>query len=63
MGRRSKKKMPFEQLPFYCCGLSLAPFENPVCTTDGEVFDIVYVMPFIKKYQRSPVSGKPLKPS
>lgn len=50
-------------MPFYCCALSLAPFEDPVCTPEGHVFDILYIMPFIKKYQRNPVTGKPLKAS
>lgn len=58
---RDGKIIPFEKLPFYCCALSLAPFEDPVCTPEGHVFDILYIMPFIKKYQRNPVSGKPLK--
>ena len=26
MASKNKKKIPFEQLPFYCCSLSLAPF-------------------------------------
>ena len=63
-GKGSKeRKAPFERLPFYCCGLSLAPFEDPVCTPDGFVFDLLYIMPFIKKYQRNPVTGDTLKPS
>ena len=55
--------MPFVKLPFYCCGLSLSPFENAVCTAEGNVFDIIYIMPFIKKFQRCPVTGRALKPS
>jgi peptidyl-prolyl cis-trans isomerase-like protein 2 len=60
---KKKKKVPFEKLPFYCCALSLAPFEDPVCTSDGHVFDLLYIMPFIRKYQRNPVTGTPLKAS
>jgi peptidyl-prolyl cis-trans isomerase-like protein 2 len=30
----------FKPLPYYCCALSLQPFEDPVCTPDGVVFDI-----------------------
>ena len=32
----------YKRLPFNFCALSLAPFENPVCTEDGIVFDLLY---------------------
>ncbi|KAG0254100.1 RING-type E3 ubiquitin-protein ligase ppil2 [Mortierella polycephala] len=31
----------FRRLPFDCCSLSLQPFEHPVCTEDGIIFDLV----------------------
>ena len=39
--KTSKKNYP---LPFYCCSLSLQPFEHPYCTNDGYVFDLTYVL-------------------
>ncbi|RKP18510.1 peptidyl-prolyl cis-trans isomerase-like 2-like protein [Rozella allomycis CSF55] len=51
----------FRRLPFYCCALSLQPFGTPVCTEDGTVFDLIYILPFIRKYGTNPVNGKPLK--
>lgn len=62
-GKKAHKKLPFAKLPYYCCSLSLSPFENPVCTTDGDVFEMLYVVPFIRKFQKNPVTGKPLKTS
>jgi peptidyl-prolyl cis-trans isomerase-like protein 2 len=62
-GKKDRKKIPFVKLPFYCCGLSLTPFENAVCTVEGNVFDIVYIMPFIKKFHRCPITGRQIKPS
>ncbi|CAM9697130.1 unnamed protein product, partial [Chrysoparadoxa australica] len=50
----------FKALPFNCCALSLAPFENPVCTTDGVLFDLVNIVPYIKKHKKNPASGEPL---
>ena len=32
----------YKRLPFNFCALSLAPFENPVCTEEGNVFDLLY---------------------
>lgn len=55
--------MPFAKLPYYCCSLSLSPFENAMCTVDGDVFEMLYIIPFIKKYQKNPVTGKALKAS
>lgn len=53
-------KEEFIKLPFYCCSLSLAPFSSPVCTSEGIVFDLIHILPYIKKYKRNPVTGMPL---
>ncbi|CAD5113220.1 DgyrCDS2403 [Dimorphilus gyrociliatus] len=47
----------FKRLPYYCCSLSMQPFENPYCTTDGVVYDLLNIMPFLKQYGMNPVSG------
>lgn len=61
-GAKSKElKTPFKRLPFYCCALTFTPFEDPVCTKDGSVFDIMHIVPYIRKYGRNPVNGAPLK--
>ncbi|KAI9257928.1 peptidyl-prolyl cis-trans isomerase-like 2 [Sporodiniella umbellata] len=51
----------FKRLPFYCCSLSLQPFEHPVCTPDGIVFDLMNIIPYIKKYGTNPVTGEKLE--
>ncbi|KAL8472912.1 hypothetical protein ACS0TY_029945 [Phlomoides rotata] len=61
-GAKSKEYgTPFQRLPFYCCALTFTPFEVPVCTADGSVFDIMHIVPYIRKYGRHPVTGVPLK--
>ncbi|KAG1366922.1 peptidyl-prolyl cis-trans isomerase CYP65 [Cocos nucifera] len=61
-GAKSKEtSTPFKRLPFYCCSLTFTPFEDPVCTADGSVFDIMNILPYIKKYGKHPVTGGPLK--
>lgn len=60
-GYKEKAKVPFNTLPYNHCALSFLPFEDPVCTKEGHVFDMKKVVPYIKKYGRNPVSGKPLK--
>ncbi|KAI9286161.1 peptidyl-prolyl cis-trans isomerase-like 2 [Umbelopsis sp. AD052] len=57
-GKRSSDG--FKRLPFYCCSLSLQPFEHPVCTPEGIVFDLVNIVPYLKKYGTNPVTGKKL---
>lgn len=59
-GGCKKKAVQFRCLPFYCCGLSLLPFTVPVCTSDGIIFDADNIIPYIEKYHRNPVTGKPL---
>ncbi|KAF6139070.1 hypothetical protein GIB67_010796 [Kingdonia uniflora] len=61
-GAKSKElSTPFKRLPFYCCALTFTPFEDAVCTSDGSVFELMQIMPYIKKYGKHPVTGVPLK--
>ncbi|KAK7252769.1 hypothetical protein RIF29_36963 [Crotalaria pallida] len=61
-GAKSKEnRTPFKRLPFYCCALTFTPFDFPVCTSDGSVFDVMNITPYIIKYGKHPVTGVPLK--
>ncbi|KAH7845497.1 hypothetical protein Vadar_002903 [Vaccinium darrowii] len=61
-GAKSKELgTPFKRLPFYCCALTFTPFEVPVCTEDGSVFELMSIIPYIIKYGKHPVTGAPLK--
>jgi len=33
----------FKRLPFNFCAVSLQPFEHPVCTVDGTIFDLTNI--------------------
>lgn len=59
-GKLSKLHLPYRTLPFDCCAISFRPFENPLCTADGIVFELINIVPYLKKYHRHPVTGKPL---
>ena len=50
-----------KKLPFYCCSLSFTPFNDPVCLIDGTIFDIINILPYIKKFKKNPITGFPLK--
>jgi hypothetical protein len=46
MGKGKKDRVDRQEvrtLPFYCCSLSLQPFEDPVCTPEGTIYDIMCV--------------------
>jgi peptidyl-prolyl cis-trans isomerase-like 2 len=58
--KTSEPKEKFERLPFYCCALSLVPFTVPMCTDDGTIFELVHIIPYLKKHKKNPVNGKPL---
>jgi peptidyl-prolyl cis-trans isomerase-like protein 2 len=34
-----------------------------MCTADGSVFDLLNIVPYLKKYRRHPVTGQPLAAS
>lgn len=59
----NKRNVPtaFRRLPFNFCALSLQPFEHPVCTADGTIFDLTNILPWLKKHGTNPVDGSPLK--
>lgn len=48
------------KLPFDCCALSLTPFEHPVCSPQGVIFENTTLLSFLLKHRVDPVSGKPL---
>ncbi|KAL7288708.1 hypothetical protein TKK_0017433 [Trichogramma kaykai] len=52
----------FRRLPFDHCCLSLQPFEHPYCDTDGNIFDLEALLPYVKHYKHNPVTGKPIDP-
>mmetsp|Transcript_19918 Transcript_19918/g.37057 ORF Transcript_19918/g.37057 Transcript_19918/m.37057 type:complete len:621 (-) Transcript_19918:81-1943(-) len=62
-GKKTKTKHDYQALPFDHCYLSLAPFETPVCTAEGVLFDLVNLVPFVRKHKVNPVSGEPMSPS
>ncbi|KAI9810285.1 MAG: Peptidyl-prolyl cis-trans isomerase cyp8 [Pycnora praestabilis] len=53
----------FKRLPFNFCAVSLQPFEHPVCTADGTIFDITNILPWLKNHGTNPVTGLPLRSS
>ncbi|KAJ6261980.1 peptidyl-prolyl cis-trans isomerase-like 2 [Drechslerella dactyloides] len=50
----------FRRLPFNYCALSLQPYDHPVCTASGVVFDLTNILPWLKKHGTNPVDGTPL---
>ncbi|GFY86636.1 plant U-box 49 [Actinidia rufa] len=61
-GAKSKEVgAPFKRLPFYCCALTFTPFEYPVCTEDGSVFELMNIIPYLTKFGKHPVTGALLK--
>jgi len=60
-GSRSKAtSAPFRRLPFNFCAASLQPFKNPVCTSNGTIFDIEVISTWLEKHKTNPVNGEPL---
>ena len=53
----------FRRVPFDHCMLSLQPYENPYCDEHGNMFDLVHILPYLKKYKANPVTGDKLEAS
>jgi peptidyl-prolyl cis-trans isomerase-like protein 2 len=58
------KEVAASQLPrlaLDCCSLSFQPFEHPVCTASGHIFELENIVPFVQKYHKNPVTNEPLE--
>lgn len=62
-GCKDKKRSPFAQLPLHCCFLSLQPFEQPVGTKDGAIFEVKNIIQYIKRFGVNPITGGKLEVS
>ncbi|KAL2418745.1 Peptidyl-prolyl cis-trans isomerase-like 2 [Exophiala dermatitidis] len=51
----------FKRLPFNHCALSLQPFNTPVCTSEGTIFDHENIIRWLLKHDTNPTNGQPLK--
>lgn len=58
--KRQASTSDFRRLPFDCCALSFLPFEHPVCNMDGVIYDLLNIVPWIKKHGTDPATGSPL---
>ena len=51
----------FRRLPYNFCALSLQPFQTPVCTPEGQIFDHENIIRWLLNHDTNPTNGKPLK--
>lgn len=56
-GFKAARFTPYSKLPLACCSLSLQPFESPVGTMEGYMYDIANIVPYLKRYKVSPITG------
>ncbi|SCV70221.1 BQ2448_1615 [Microbotryum intermedium] len=47
VGAQNKDRL-LAKLPFDCCALTLKPVQNPVCTDQGTVYDLMSIIPFLR---------------
>ena len=67
-GKREELKTSKEdqcvKTPFDYCNLTMQPFEDPYCALDeghqGIIFDLVAIVPYIKKHKKNPITGAAL---
>ncbi|GJN90158.1 hypothetical protein Rhopal_003157-T1 [Rhodotorula paludigena] len=60
-GARQKSTV-LAKLPFDHCALTMKPFETPVCTRDGTVYELLAIIPFIRQHGTDPMTGEKLSP-
>uniref|UniRef100_H2ZH27 RING-type E3 ubiquitin-protein ligase PPIL2 n=1 Tax=Ciona savignyi TaxID=51511 RepID=H2ZH27_CIOSA len=59
--KKTVRNSDFRRLPFFCCSISLQPVENPMCTKEGHVFDLLNIVPWLRKFATNPITGKKLE--
>jgi len=61
--KKQQSLRQFRRLPFDSCCISLAPFDNPVCDSAGNCFELLNIGAWLKQYGTNPVTGKKMKAS
>jgi peptidyl-prolyl cis-trans isomerase-like 2 len=61
VSQKAPNSSSFKRLPFNFCAASLQPFQNPVCTPEGTIFDVEVISDWLAKHGTNPVTGKSLK--
>ena len=62
-GKKDEKRTKIVKLPFDCCALALTPWQTPVCgPSGGAVFDLLTIVPWLRRYKHHPVTGEVLHP-
>ena len=39
----------------------MAPFKDPYATADGTIFDLLNIVPYLRKHGKNPLTGQPLQ--
>ncbi|GAA5991894.1 hypothetical protein JCM5350_001966 [Sporobolomyces pararoseus] len=55
-----RRDVILSKLPFDCCALTLKPFETPVATQEGTIYELLAIIPFLKQHGTDPMTGKKL---
>nr|CCA16856.1 peptidylprolyl isomerase putative [Albugo laibachii Nc14] len=59
-GKKSEQRRAYKRLPFDHCAITLRPFQTPVCTREGHLFDLEAIVPYLQSHETNPVTGEPL---
>ncbi|KAK5078843.1 cyclophilin peptidyl-prolyl cis-trans isomerase Cyp8 [Lithohypha guttulata] len=59
----SNQHASFKRLPYNYCALSLQPFQTPVCTPGGQIFDHENIIRWLLNHDTNPTNGQPLRQS
>jgi peptidyl-prolyl cis-trans isomerase-like protein 2 len=56
----------YHKTPFDFCNLTMQTFEDPYCVLDPVdntclIFDLLAIVPYIKKHHKNPITGEPLE--
>ena len=60
---RVKHREKMLRLPYNYCNISMTPFKDPYCTSDGVVYDLLNIVPYLRKHNKNPMTGEPMKQS
>ncbi|MEN2500911.1 MAG: RING-type E3 ubiquitin-protein ligase ppil2, partial [Marteilia pararefringens] len=50
----------YKIIPFTHCCISFQEARNPYADAQGHIYDLVNVLPFLRKFKSNPVTGEPM---
>lgn len=62
-GKKETAATDYRRLPFDHCALTFRPWSTPVCDAQGNIFELMAIIPHLQQHKSNPITGAPPPPA